>query len=648
MKKVISKLILVVAFFLITNAKGQNAYIPNYGDNVVYVINIATNTITDVIPVGNTPIGVSVSPDGNWVYIANNGDTTVSVISTATNTVTATITVGANPWGIAVSPDGSTVYVANDSSNTVSVISTATNMVTATIPVGTQPIGLAILPDGSKVYVLNDVNNTVSVITTATNLVNATIPVGNGPFAVCVSPDGSKVYVANQYDNSVNVISTATNTVIATITVGAGPYGLTTTPDGGMLYVTDNGDNADSVTVINTSTNTIVANVIVGPNPYNANSSADGSRIYVTNEFGMSVSVISTATNTVVHTIAVGNNPSALGNFITPACPPVPVISGATSTCQGGTVTLSSTGYYDSYMWSNGATTRSIDVTTTGTYYLTVSNGGNCIGVTHHSVTILPLPTPHILASNISNLCGGGSATLMVGASFPSYNWSTGETTQSISISAGGTYSVTVTSSNGCTGTASISIPFLNGCDIPSALFTSNIAGTYAKANWTQPACYYNYSIRISPHNAFTWTTFTFAPNIHYTFSGLARSTAYDWQIRTNCNAGQTLTSGWSDLLTFTTLANRLEEGQTDNTLAFNMYPNPAEESVSIAFSSENEGSYILKLTDMMGRVIKTEVANAGIGENTYLMNLNGISKGLYIVELDKDNSANKVKLMIQ
>src|SRR5471030_1762964 len=113
MKRVIQSLILVVAFFLVTNANAQVAYVPNYGDNDVYVINIATNLVTDIIPVGNTPIGVSVSPDGSRVYVANFGDTTVSVINTSTNKVIATITVADNPWGIAVSPNGKKVYVAN-------------------------------------------------------------------------------------------------------------------------------------------------------------------------------------------------------------------------------------------------------------------------------------------------------------------------------------------------------------------------------------------------------------------------------------------------------------------------------------------------------------------------------------------------------
>jgi DNA-binding beta-propeller fold protein YncE len=50
----------------------------------VSVINPATNTVTNTIPVGNLPADVAVSPTGpevGDVYVTNGGDNTVSVIS---------------------------------------------------------------------------------------------------------------------------------------------------------------------------------------------------------------------------------------------------------------------------------------------------------------------------------------------------------------------------------------------------------------------------------------------------------------------------------------------------------------------------------------------------------------------------------------
>ena len=54
--------------------------------------------------------------------------------------------------------------------------------------------------------------------------------------------------------------------------------------------------------------------------------------------------------------------------------PPGPI-----SLCQGTSVTLNSTPGL-SYLWSNGATTQSINVTTAGNYSVAVSGGGGCTG----------------------------------------------------------------------------------------------------------------------------------------------------------------------------------------------------------------------------------------------------------------------------
>ena len=94
---------------------------------------------------------IGVSPDGSKVYVTNIGDNIVSVINTATNTVVGMpIPVGGFPTGVAVTPDGRKVYVANASDGTVSVIATVTNTV-STIPVGLGPLAFGIfIPNLTK------------------------------------------------------------------------------------------------------------------------------------------------------------------------------------------------------------------------------------------------------------------------------------------------------------------------------------------------------------------------------------------------------------------------------------------------------------------------------------------------------------------
>jgi YVTN family beta-propeller protein len=114
------------------------------------VIDTRANAVTAIIPVGVTPAGLAVSPDGSKLYVTNQGfippGNTISVIGTTTNTVIATISVGNFPIGVSVTPDGSKVLVANNESSSVSVIDAAKNVVTATIPVPNFAFGSFIGP----------------------------------------------------------------------------------------------------------------------------------------------------------------------------------------------------------------------------------------------------------------------------------------------------------------------------------------------------------------------------------------------------------------------------------------------------------------------------------------------------------------------
>jgi hypothetical protein len=136
---------------------------------------------------------------------------------------------------------------------------------------------------------------------------------------------------------------------------------------------------------------------------------------------------------------------------------PVPTVSitaaGPTSFCQGGSVMLTASGA-DTYLWSNGATTASITVTAGGSYTVTGTTAAGCSAASAATtVTVNPLPTIAVTAAGPTTFCAGGSVVLTAsGAS--SYQWSTGATTASITVSASGSYSVTGTSASGCQATS--------------------------------------------------------------------------------------------------------------------------------------------------------------------------------------------------
>lgn len=121
------------------------------------------------------------------------------------------------------------------------------------------------------------------------------------------------------------------------------------------------------------------------------------------------------------------------------------------------------------YLWSTGATTDYLIVTTAGTYTVTVKNfAQTCTSVA--GVTISQIGSP--LAVNItgsSKFCTGSNTVLTANAvGATEYCWSTGAKTPALSVMTAGTYTVTVTNSNGCTGTASKEVVMVQSSPKPN------------------------------------------------------------------------------------------------------------------------------------------------------------------------------------
>jgi len=268
MKRMIFLVVIAIGLICLPNeSRGAPfAYITNYGDDTVSVIDTETDTVTDTVAVGSGPTGVAVNSGGTRVYVTNRLEDTVSVIDTSTNTVVDTVTVEDQPRGVAVHPAGTFAYVTNRVVDSVSVIETTTNTVIASVPVGDHPSYLAFDPVGTFAYVANTRSDTVSVIDTATNTEIDAVPVGDGPMAVAVHPAGTHVYVTNYLNDTLSIIDTATNTVVDTVAVGNNPRGVAVHPAGTRIYVANKSDN--TVSIIDTATNTEIDTVVVGNLPY--------------------------------------------------------------------------------------------------------------------------------------------------------------------------------------------------------------------------------------------------------------------------------------------------------------------------------------------------------------------------------------------
>jgi len=157
-------------------------------------------------------------------------------------------------------------------------------------------------------------------------------------------------------------------------------------------------------------------------------------------------------------TSATGTSSSITMTVLSTPAPSITVTGGSTY-CSGSPSTLDAGAGYASYSWSNGASTETIQPTSSGTYTVTVSNG-SCTGTSTSAVTVNPSPKVFGQGTNVTcNGSANGSAVAEVvsGTSPFTYSWSNGSTGASattLNTLAPGNYNVTVTDHNGCTATS--------------------------------------------------------------------------------------------------------------------------------------------------------------------------------------------------
>lgn len=163
-------------------------------------------------------------------------------------------------------------------------------------------------------------------------------------------------------------------------------------------------------------------------------------------------------------------------------CPVTTITPSATTICAGVNVNLPTTTFLGSapytYSWTSlpaGFTSTSaspaVTPTVTTTYDVTATDRYGCLSQSSVTITVNS-PSTTITPSGPISFCQGGSVDLTAGTA-SSYSWSNGATSQSITVTAAGNFTVVVTDGNGCTATsASISVTLFNN---PTAAYNSTL-----------------------------------------------------------------------------------------------------------------------------------------------------------------------------
>lgn len=246
--------------------------------------------------------------------------------------------------------------------------------------------------------------------------------------------------------------STGANTAAISVAT-AGTYTVTVT-NGGCT-----GTASRALTVNAAPTAAISGTQIIcagGTSTFTA--SGGTSYAWSTGATSAAITISTAGTYTVTVTNANGCTATASRALVVNALPAA-TVSGTNTICAGSSSTFTASGG-GTYSWSTGATTAAINVSTAGTYTVTVTTSG-CSATASRSLTVSPLPSATTTSTNVScGFCTDGSASVTPsgGTSPYTYLWSTGTTTSGISGRGPATYSVTVTDALGCTVSRSVVI----------------------------------------------------------------------------------------------------------------------------------------------------------------------------------------------
>jgi Secretion system C-terminal sorting domain len=186
------------------------------------------------------------------------------------------------------------------------------------------------------------------------------------------------------------------------------------------------------------------------------------------------------------------------------------------------------------------------------------------------------------------------------------YAWSGGGTAATKTVTAGGVYTVTVSTAAGCTGTATVTVDVNN---TPPTLTGTVVGSTGSNGSVTTIA---------TPTSTYVWNTGATTAAI----TGLAAGT---YTVTATAANGCTVTRSFVVLVIGTESAG--------NVSSFNAYPNPTNGTLNIVYTLQNAEKVRIELVNALGQTVATKDINSAAQYNEQ-MDLTAYPSGVYFVKM--------------
>ncbi len=286
------------------------------------------------------------------------------------------------------------------------------------------------------------------------------------------------------------------------------------------------------------------------------------------------------------------------------------VTLGSDITQCGGNVLLDAQNAGMSYLWNDNSISQTLNVSVSGTYFVSVSDSFGCAGADTINVTINANPVLYLGADTTQ--CGGG-VILDAQIAGGTYVWSDNSTAQTLNATASGVYWVNVTDANGCSTADTISVTInviptvtasasdLTVCELDGDVF---MVGTPVGGTWSGTSVTGN---QFDPSVG----SGTYSPLYTYTDANGCTGTA-----------GVTIT-----------VSECTGIAEDNSSAQMNLYPNPNNGQFNIVFAAD-AADVIVEITDMEGRIVQTQQINTVVAGTNNTVSIENAADGIYFVKV--------------
>ena len=298
--------------------------------------------------------------------------------------------------------------------------------------------------------------------------------------------------------------------------------------------------------------------------------------------------------------------------------------------CTGDSVMLSAGSPTDTILWSTGATTASIWVSTPGTYTVTVNGGcgtGTDAVVINQSALVY---TGYVVANDLV-FCNGDSVLMYSSQMADTYQWSGGSTatTDSIYATAGGAYTLAIT--DGCgAGSQTINVT-MN--DVPVAAFTSDsvfLTTTFTNTSTSGGTTTYLWDFGDG-------STSTMQDPLHV--YGATGNYTVTLTVTNDCGTNTTTSVVYVGVI-------GLEEVANFGTI--NVYPNPSTGVFQLDLDVNESMSLDIVVTNVLGQKLLVKSLNTINGAHTETIDLSTEAVGVYYLNISSEGTQLTNRMIIK